>query len=271
MRSRKPVVLLAFLLLVALTAGAITGGPADFKCPICGTKNTFWEYWSYGSYIYQWPSKFQLIFWPYTDPHFLFHCKKCRFTAFSGDFQRPPQDKEKQIRELLRGIQVDDTARLPEPSDPEARTDLNKTPYMKVPMAVRLEIAEKVYGLWGFNDLEWCHFYRVKSYHLQAEEKLAEAETARRKALELSLKIMQEPERAFQRKELLLIAGAMRHYLKDTPGALADFEAAAKLTYENPKLEPEKNKGYDGYLSKLLEEYRTAIKEGRSTDGKTDH
>jgi hypothetical protein len=58
----------------------------------------------------------------------------------------------------------------------------------------------------------------------------------------------------------------MRHYLRDDPGALNDLRAAAALKFHMPKLEEERNKGFDSYLSQLIKEYTTAIEEGRSTD-----
>lgn len=242
------------IVLLAGVALAITGGPADFKCPLCDTKNTFWEWYSYGSYIYHWPSKFQMVFWPHTDSKFVFHCKKCRFTAFSGDFQKPPQEKLEATRQMLRGVKlVYDTG-----------------DYNTIPMFERLEIAEKVYAVWGMNDEGWCHFYRVKGYHLQREKQQAGADAARQKALDLALKMMGDPENEGRRKELLVIAAAMRHYLRDDPAALADLRMAAGLKFNLPKLEKENNEGFDQYLSQLIKEYISAIEEGRSTDDPED-
>lgn len=254
MRSRFLTILLGIILMVG-AAGAITGGPADFECPICKTKNTFWQWYSYGSYIYHWPSKFQMIYWPHTDSKFLFHCKKCHFTAYSGDFQKPRQDKIDATRAMLADVKLMYDTR----------------DYDTIPMFERMEIAEKVYTLWGMSDDEWSHFYRVKGYHLQREKQQEGADAARRKALDLALKSMNDPENEGRRKELLVISAAMRHYLRDDPAALADLRAAAGLKFHLPKLEKERNDGFDEYLSALIKEYIAAIENGTSTDETEAH
>ena len=55
---------LPFVLILVLTRHvlAITSFDKEFVCPICKTKNVFRVYASWGSYVYQWPSKFQLVF-----------------------------------------------------------------------------------------------------------------------------------------------------------------------------------------------------------------
>src|SRR5262245_37271311 len=42
---------------------------------------------SYGSYIYQWPSKYDQVFWPLTDSHSIWFCRESGFAAFVGDFE----------------------------------------------------------------------------------------------------------------------------------------------------------------------------------------
>ena len=260
--------------LAILLAGpllATTGFPTDLKCPMCGETNILYVWASYGSYIYQWPSKFQMIFWPSTDPHDLFLCKKCHFAAFSHDWQKPPEEKLEATRKLLSGIAA---PAIPEPEFAAGDNDDEKIwkrmVYTKVPMAQRLEIAEKVYELWGGDDDFWCHFYRVKGYHLQKEKRPAEADAARQKALELALKMLTLEKNQGRRKKLLVITAAMRHYLRDDPGALADLNTAQKLTFKEPRLEDAQNQNVDAYLSSLIKEYVDAIVQGRSTDEKDE-
>ena len=56
---------------------------------------------SYGSYIYQEPSKLQLIFWPYTDTPAWYSCKKCRLSVFMEDFDKVPPEKIAELRQML--------------------------------------------------------------------------------------------------------------------------------------------------------------------------
>ena len=55
---------------------------------------------SFGSYIYELPSKYDLVFWPLTSEKWVWHCEHSGFTAFGRDFKIT--DKERQdIRDYL--------------------------------------------------------------------------------------------------------------------------------------------------------------------------
>ena len=54
----------------------------------------------------------------------------------------------------------------------------------------------------------------------------------------------------------------MQHFLKNDQAATKAFQEAAALKYSNPKLEADRNKGYDEYLSKLISEYLEMLKKG---------
>jgi len=237
------------MLLSAVLTGkssATTWAPTKVVCPICKTTNTFYAIASYGTYIYRWPSKFQYIFWPYTDKHVLYSCKKCRLTCFMSDFRRIPEEKREAIRKSLEGVKL----------------DKEYDSYTKIPMSQRLRIAERVYGAVVRDDAFWCRFYRILGYHLDREKRPKEAAGARKKALSFAEKMLKREELAGIRKELLLIRGAMRHFLKDNKGALADFRAAAKLKFENKKIGEKRSANVDRYLSALLKEYIERIEKG---------
>jgi hypothetical protein len=242
-----------FLLVCLLLAGglcnearATTWAPKKVNCPLRKTENTFMEVMSFGTYIYQWPSKFQLIFWPHTDPNVLYSCRKCRLTAFMWDFAEVPAESLPAIKSQLQASSA-------KPFD---------KPYYELPMSERLVIAEKVYSILGKEDVFWCQFYRVKGYHLEAEKNETGALAARGKALELCQKLLATKENAGMRKELLLISGAMKHFQGNDQGSLADLREAASLTYNSPKMDEERNGNYDKYLSGLLKEYVTRVESG---------
>lgn len=95
----------------------------------------------------------------------------------------------------------------------------------------------------------------MTGYHFEKENKQAEAKAARKKALALAEKMLGQKENVGIRKELLVISGAMRHLLKDDKGALANFEEARKLNYENKKMKGEDSEGLDTYLGDLAKEH----------------
>ncbi len=252
MLIRRFIPVFLLILVMAGTLLATTWGQHEVVCPICKTKNTFQAPMSFGGYIYRWPSKFHLIFWPVTDGQSLYHCKKCRYSAFMGDFDKLPADRSDAVRTVLKDV-------------PPVHV---KGDYTAVSMIERLEIAEKVYRVWEQDDHFWCFFHRVKGYHLEHAKKPEEASAQRRKALAIARKMLEVPARAGERKELLIITGAMQHFLKDDSAALIDFTAASSLVYKNSKRKDEQNKNWDKYLDQLVDEYISAILEGRSTEDK---
>lgn len=236
----------AAVLGAAAVASATTWAPEDVECPLCGKANEFQSVMSYGTYIYNWPSKFELIFWPDTESEVLYSCRNCKFTCFMYDFEDPPAEKVDALREAA--------------AEADFGGDFNS--YTDIPMTVRLAAAQKIYRVLKRDDYFWCRFYRVVGYHAAAEGLTEEAATARGEALAIAEGLMEDEGRAGERKEFMLITGAMRYLRGDEAAARADFEAALAISYDNPELEAENNEGYDGYLTALLEEYIEKIDSG---------
>jgi hypothetical protein len=250
-RAVRRLLLFLLVLIFARQVLAITSFPQDIECPVCKTKNSFQVYASWGSYIYQWPSKFQLVFWPFTYSESLYSCKKCHLTAFLDDFTKLPREKVEAAQAALRDVRL--------------KKEYEK--YTDIPMSERLPIAEKVYHVLDKDDEFWCHFYRVEGYHFDRESKAPEAAAARGKALELAQKIAADPKNAGRLKELLYVSASMKHFLGRDAEALADLDSAAKLTFSDTSWKEENAKGYDNYLSGLIKECAAGIKNGNLPKG----
>src|SRR5215472_3405610 len=167
--KRWRILVLAACLIVTLQLLGITTFPVKVKCPICGQENEFFEYASWGSYVYSWPSKFQMVFWPHTYPTSMYICKKCHYTTWMWDFKEAKPEKITEIRAALETFK-----------DVPA---FDK--YSQVPMSVRMRIAERVYQILGKDEEFWSHFYRVQGYHLTVEKKTEDAQRARLRARDL--------------------------------------------------------------------------------------
>lgn len=251
MKARIAVIALAAVLLLASTprAFATTWAPKEFACPVCKTKNTFLVVNSYGSYIYYWDSKYQYIFWPRIDEAVVYTCKRCHLSTFMWDFEETPKAKHAEILKKLEGFKLD---HAPASKEPESYPGVD---YLRIPMTQRLLAAEAVYKILGRDDDFWCEFYRTLGYHYEEAKNQAKADEARRAALDIAVKMLGDKERADQRKELLLITGAMRHFLRDDAGALKDFREAQALDYRNKSMKADEVKNYDDYLTGLLRDY----------------
>jgi hypothetical protein len=237
-KARLAVVVL-FMTLSAMTVWGTTWADEEFVCPVCKTKNTFGVVASYGSYIYQWPSKYQFIFWPLTDGHVLYSCKKCYLSLLMWDFDKLPQNKLPEIQNALKSVEI--------------KGDYKR--YTDIPMSKRLEAAENVYAALQKDGEFWLQFYRVKGYHYAAEKDQPKADEARKKALHLATQMLDEKDPATPKKELWLVSGAMKHFLGDDKGALDDLTMALKTKYEDKKLDKEKNENGEANLTTLVKEY----------------
>jgi hypothetical protein len=231
---------LSCCLLTALSLLAVTTVPVKVKCPVCGEENEFFDYASWGSYVYFWPSKFQMVFWPQTYSSSMYICKRCHYAAWMWDFKKLSSDKVAEIRKELDGV-----SGVP-----------HFEKYTDVPMTIRLGIAERAYRVEGKDDLFWSDFYRTEGYHLAAERHPQEAKKAREKAREILDRLLQDPKLASRRKEFLVSRGAMEHFIGDDSTALATLAQARKEKFTAG----ENAKGYNEYLDKLIDEYLEKIK-----------
>jgi len=258
---KNAALLMVLVLALFLTASPVLGttwGDVKKRCPLCNTEDTYSEVMSYGGYIFNWDSKFQFIFWPDTDEHILYACRKCHFTCRMMDFGRIPADKVDAVKACLIGT------KLSSPDLSKKKTGLQSTPpYSLTPMVERLVIAEKVYRALGRDDEWWCRFYRMKGYHYDDADMINEAAEAWKMALDLAGKAMTDKENNGRLKELLLISGSMKHFLGDSAGAEKDFRKALALSYSDKKLSDEQAKGKEEYLNKLLNEF---LAEGDNLD-----
>lgn len=237
----------------------ITWAPVEVECPVCKTKNTFLQWVSYGSYVYQDPSKYQLVFFPFTSDAEWWSCKKCRYTASGGDFKTVSAEKLSALKQALAGVSLPPQKEF----TPKNSHDL---PYLKIPAFERLVAAEKVYSALERSDGAeefWNFFYRLQGYYFGEANKTTEADEARRKALAITERLLKDEANKGRRKELLYISGAMRHFLRDDVGALKDFEEAKKLRYSLKELDEEKNGDYDSYLKTVIDEYIEMLKKGK--------
>jgi hypothetical protein len=60
---------------------AVTVGGRDVDCPVCGHTFAVKTYASYGSYVYEWESKYDLIYFPASERFWFWLCPKWRLRA----------------------------------------------------------------------------------------------------------------------------------------------------------------------------------------------
>ena len=160
------------------------------------------------------------------------------------DFDKVPGNKITLIKEYLSTITI----------------DKKYEDYDYIPMTKRLEIAENVYKILERDNEFWCEFYRLIGYHYDQEKNAVKAKLSRMTALNIAKKMLLNPTNKSQRKELLYIVAAMNNYIDKKDYALFYLDKASSLTYQNNRLENDKAKGFDVYLTDLIEQYKELIK-----------
>lgn len=199
---------------------------------------------SYGSYIYSYPSKYQGLFFPQTDGPTYYICRKCHLATYMWDFDDLPKEKLPELRTALARVKV---------SKAFAK-------YTELSVTERLEIMEKVYAVLGRDNGWWENFYRVKGYHYGKEGNAQKAAEARRKSLQLLTNDLNDPKYSGPRKLALYLSGAMKHFVGDDAGAIADFERARKTVYVNKDETAEENKGAEAGLNERIDDYIARVK-----------
>ncbi len=237
---------LALVVGLFANALAITWFDQEFTCPIDNEKNTFKVWGSYGSYVYSYPSKYQWLFFPWTDSPAYYTCKKCYFSTFLGEFNEVPKDKIPEIKKILAGVKVSKT--------------LTGKNYMELPVSERMDIMEKVYTVWGKDEEWWENFQRLKGYHNGREGNAAKALEARKKSLEMIQKELAKPDSQAPKKLLFYISAAMKHFTNDDKGALEDLQKALATKFEEKGAKPEDIQNAENGLNERIKDYVEKIK-----------
>jgi len=94
-----------FAVLIALastTGGATTWGKIKVRDPINRDRLEVSTPASSGGYIYQWPGKSDLVFWPYTDENWLWFNPESGYIAFGNDFEKLDQSQREALKSWLQ-------------------------------------------------------------------------------------------------------------------------------------------------------------------------
>ncbi len=179
---------LAIVLAEASRAHATLGGPAKDSCPVCGTTVNTWKWASWGPYIYDWPSKYDLVYWPATSENWFWLCTGCGYAQTGRDFSE---------------LSEKDVARLKAACEKEwKRPEGNR-----IPFSLKLERTIRTNRLLGRDEAFWQWFNRVLIYHYRTVDP--------EKALHYAAEEVEllERERLFPRKETLYLLGEYHRML----------------------------------------------------------
>lgn len=118
--------------------------------PVCGANVEVYEVCSWGNYIYDWPSKYDMVFWPMTMEKWIWFSPQSGYAAFGDDFEElKGKDKERV------------TTWLSEHYNPEGKPKTHEE---------KLLWLENIYRQRKMDDEFWCRYYRLMAYFYSQED-----------------------------------------------------------------------------------------------------
>ncbi len=195
-----------FLLLLVSSLGcgrtlATTWGERTVTDPVSGADCQVSSPRSYGSYIYDWESKYDQVFWPHTESRGIWHCPESGYVALLGDFDALSESELKAVSKLL--------AQRQEPAEN---------------MPALLQQMQDIYALREISSLKRNRLLRIVArWHQQLDDHdLANAH--RKEALLQIDALLPLTEAAMDRFELLLVAANYSRQFGDVIGSDAWLE-----------------------------------------------
>ena len=170
---------------------AVTVGGRDVDCPVCGHTFAVKTYASYGSYVYEWESKYDLIYFPASERFWFWLCPKCGY-AQTGDWFEGISDQDAR---RLRAIFEEEWEPLS--SD-------------EIPFTLKLDRVIRTNRLLGRDESFWRDFNRVLIYHYRSE---SHEQTLRLAQEEIALLERDSPGDREARKRRLYLLGEYHRML----------------------------------------------------------
>ncbi|ACA87333.1 hypothetical protein Swoo_3062 [Shewanella woodyi ATCC 51908] len=217
---------LILLMVLSFATEATTWGESEVDDPIVeGEKCSVYEPLSYGGYIYNWPSKYDQVFWPLTDYNGIWFCEKSGFTSFIGDFS---------------ALTVSELAKI--------KKYLLENPPKDSSIHTKLALLEALYSLRDTDTAFKNRLLRVFARWHQHLENYDKANDYRRKALAGIELALQGDMSEFKHLEYLYLAA---NYSKQLGYKEASDRYISKLISSLGNIKSEDNRGYIEYLQKL--------------------
>lgn len=207
-------------------SSAITWVPVQVKDPISAKSCDVMEPASAGSYIYSFPSKYDGVYWPHIDSHWIWFCPDSGYISFGDDFSELKPQEIERVRTYLGSHCRRDRADM---------STLEK-----------LIMLESVYRLRDKNEFFWAWFKRVKAVYL---DELARME--RQQAIPLLERELAQLEPGFEMIQKLYVLGDYYRQMGEHERALELFERARTIEWKD---EEGKQRLGSEYINEIIDE-----------------
>lgn len=233
-------------LLLCVGANATTLVPSEKRDPLSGERIPAVEIASYGDYIYGWDSKYDLVFWPFTEDCWICLNPRNGYAAFNDDFETLPDAQKEKLDAWLKANYTPDA---PPASHKE-----------------KLAWLEKVYAQRDMDDDFWSRFYRLMAY-VHADDPEASLAYVRKTIPLLEKKIASTPE-GMDRLDALFLLGEYQRRLGDTAKARKFFEQVKNGKYED---RDGTVKTGPPYLAALIQDREKLMEESAAVKPEPEH
>jgi hypothetical protein len=217
-----------FILLLTFNASATKWSESSVDDPIkSGSKCLVNEVLSSGSYVFDWPSKYDQIFFPYTSSAAIWFCKDSGYISFMGDFDNITAEEKTKIS-----------------------TYLNDHPQQNIrSLLSKLKLIEKIYSFRTIPPELSNKNKRILAYLYEQKQKFEVANNYRRSALIEIYELLKTDLTKYKRLEYLYVAA---NYERQFGNIFNSNKMIATLQKNIENIQDEELKGFGNYLSKLL-------------------
>ena len=240
MKSKLRAWAVAAILMAAAAAPvqAITFFDSKLADPFkAGQKCTTNEIGSMGSYVYDYPSKYDGVYSPWIDGPFIWTCPASGFVTFGSEFNDIPADQKAKIAAWLEA----------NPADIKTLGEEQLHDRM-----------EAIYAARGMPDDFWAYFYRVRAHYAHTAEK---GDAYRAKALPLLKARLNDAKVApADRAQALFLVGYYSRRLGDPSGAAKAFAAIGDIDWSKAR---ENRKGTAEYFGELIKDVQAGKLDGQ--------
>jgi uncharacterized protein (DUF2225 family) len=203
--------------------------------PVSGAEVEVYEVASYGSYIYNWSSKYDMVFWPMYTEQWIWFSPQSGYAAFGDDFEQlKGKDKEKVMNWLS------------EHYDPGEKPKTHEE---------KLLWLENIYRQRKMDDEFWCRYYRLMAFYY-SEKAFGKKDPEKsleyvKKALLLLHRLEGKLHSGIEGIEVLYSLGEYYRRLGNTENAKLYFQLVRDQEYED---EDGNIKRGHPYFLKLIED-----------------
>ena len=217
-----------FIIFLAFHASATKWSESSVDDPIkSGYKCLVNDVMSSGSYVFNWPSKYDQIFFPYTSSASIWFCKDSGYISFMGDFDNITAEEKAEISTYLKANPQKNIRSL------ISKLKLIETIYSFRKVAPELSNRNK----------------RILAYLYEQKDKFEIANNYRRAALTEIYELLKTDLTKYKKLEYLYVAANYERQLGNTSNS---DKKLTTLRKEIENIQDEELKDFGNYLSKLI-------------------